>query len=369
MIPPTRWLQWGSLAWVAGYKMQWLRSAGASRRVESQMPALPPHELVAALLDGFEQSGHAAVLLSGVARHPRKFTVLAPDGQESSLWVYAWTLTPGGRPSLAHEYRVQMTSVSPPLHLNPDGPTVLVGYEPNLRLFAGFDLRRHRDFTPGSPSVQIDIRTVRQAFDDGLTFDRKSNDEIAVGIRPDHLVTYAQNAAELHRYGTQAPVLHLLKRATALEPIPQADLTRLARPRRRLIQTVSRLARSASFSHQVLDAYGHRCAVTGAQLRLVDAAHILPLGAPGSVDDVRNGVALSPTYHRAFDRALIYLDESYRMRLNEAKVRELEQMQVDCGLAAFREPLGQIHLPHKKSQWPNRAFIRKANRLRLVAED
>jgi len=52
------------------------------------------------------------------------------------------------------------------------------------------------------------------------------------------------------------------------------------------------------------------------QLRLVDAAHILPVHTEETIDDVRNGIALSPTYHRAFDGGLIYLDENYAMRIN-----------------------------------------------------
>ena len=56
--------------------------------------------------------------------------------------------------------------------------------------------------------------------------------------------------------------------------------------------------------------------ITVAQLRkrnldLVDAAHILPVGAPESIDDIRNGIAIAPTYHRAYDNGLIYLDEDY----------------------------------------------------------
>jgi len=51
-------------------------------------------------------------------------------------------------------------------------------------------------------------------------------------------------------------------------------------------------------------------------LRLIEAAHILPVGAEGSTDLVTNGICLSPTYHRAFDRALIYLDESMKMQLS-----------------------------------------------------
>jgi len=59
----------------------------------------------------------------------------------------------------------------------------------------------------------------------------------------------------------------------------------------------------------VRNAFMPRCAVTRIQLRLVEAAHILPVGAPGSIDHVCNGLALSPTFHRAFDDALIYLDK------------------------------------------------------------
>jgi putative restriction endonuclease len=66
-----------------------------------------------------------------------------------------------------------------------DGPTVLIGYEPELNLFAGFDLQRHRTFTIGSPSAQIDREELRRAETEGLRFHRKSHDEIAVGIRPD----------------------------------------------------------------------------------------------------------------------------------------------------------------------------------------
>src|SRR5271165_5589625 len=107
----------------------------------------------------------------------------------------------------------------------------------------------------------------------------------------------------------------------------------------------NRSTRYTAFKQRVLFAYGNRCAVTRAQLRLVDAAHILPVGAPGSADHVRNGIALSPTYHRAFDAGLVYLDEQYRMRLNDKRLQVLQAMNLAGGVEAFRAPLGQIFLP------------------------
>lgn len=132
------------------------------------------------------------------------------------------------------------------------------------------------------------------------------------------------------------------------------------------METVSRLSRLTCFRRQVLFAYGSRCAVTRIQLRLVDAAHILPVGAPGSSDHVRNGLALSPTYHRAYDNGLIYLDTEYRMHLNEARLGELAALSLDGGQDAFRAPLGLIFLPPDNAQWPAAEFIRKANKFRQI---
>ena len=297
-------------------------------------------------------------------RQPRRFIIMGQSAPQA-LTIYAWTLTFGGRPSLRDEYRIQMTSVESPLQLGTDGPTVLIGYEPTLNLFAGFDLQRHGTFTTGSPSVQIDIQALRRAETEGLSFHRKSNDEIAVGIRPDMFMAYAMNARVLHRYGQEANVLRLLNRALHQEP-SQQEVQILSTERQRVISEVSRLSRNAGFQRQVLFAYGQRCAVTRVQLRLVDAAHILPVGAPGSADHVRNGIALSPTYHRAFDAGLIYLDEQYRMRLNNGQLHVLDRLNLAGGIDVFRAPLGEIFLPPDPQQRPSSDFIRRANRFRQI---
>ncbi len=331
------------------------------------MPAISPYELRDAILSAIEDSGCAGVLVSSARVHPRKFIISFPDGSSTVLWVYAWTLTHGGRPSLPNEYRIQMTTVASPLAINPLGQTVLIGYDPSSKLFAGFDLKRHQTFTTGSPSVQIDINTVRNALQDGITFDRKTNDEIAIGFRPDQFVDYALASEHLHKYGAQPATLMLLKKATALQDITEPDIAALTEPRKRIIQTVSRLSRKANFKQQVLQAYDRRCAVTRVQLRLVDAAHILPVGAGDSVDVINNGLALSPTYHRAFDSGLIYLTEDREMQINPAKMADLKTLALDGGIDEFKAPLGRIFLPPDRAQWPRKEFICKANKFRGIA--
>lgn len=329
------------------------------------MPALSQTELVRAVLAAISDSGFSGITIPSVGK-PKRIAVTGTD-QSFILTVYVWTLTFGGRPALAQEYRIQMTSVQSPLQIAIDGPTVLLGYEPNLRLFSGFDIMRHRIFTTGSPSVQINVDRLREAEENGLSFHRKGNDEIAIGIRPDWLVTYSLNASAIHRYGREARLETLLNSATSVQPPTEHDLADLTRERRRLIERVSRFYRESNFKREVRFAYGNRCAVSGMQLGLIEAAHILPVGAPGSPDHVTNGIALSPTYHRAFDGALIYLDADLRMILNPVKVKEIAGLGLQGGLRQFRAPLEKrIFLPPDRNQWPNLRFINEANRYRRV---
>lgn len=107
--------------------------------------------------------------------------------------------------------------------------------------------------------------------------------------------------------------------------------------------------------------------MTRVQLRLVDAAHILPMGAPTSIDHVRNGIALSPTYHRAFDAGLIYLDDQFRMRLNDSNVHALQHLNLVLGLDSFKAPLGRIFLPPDPTQRPSANFIKRANKFRQIS--
>ena len=330
------------------------------------MPAITPRELIDSINDAIQESGFSAALTTPLRAHPRRFVVTSSSEDSFTLWVYAWTLTFGGRPALPNEYRIQMTTVESPLAMNPSGPTVLIGFEPASRMFAGFDLTRHATFTTGSPSVQIDVRKVQDALQSGFAFDRKSNDEIAVGIRPDQFINYALNAEHLHRYGRQPETFRLLERASALDAITPAEIEALPEPRRRIVQEVSRLSRKANFKQKVLYAYGNRCAVTRMQLKLIDAAHILPVGSPDSNDHVTNGLALSPTYHRAYDNGLIYLDDGYHMRINTARLTELSGLRLDGGIEKFKEPLGKILLPPDRAQWPKPGFIRRANNFRLI---
>ena len=254
------------------------------------MVALPPSKMIAAIEEAFNEAGASAILISNKTKNPRCFSVTA--GDNFSVWIYIWTLTHGGgaaRP--VDEYRIQLTSVTSPLKQNPDGSTILLGYEPNIKCFAGFDIRKHQRFSNRSPSIQININTLREAQRDGFAFLRKGNDEIAVGFRPDNILSYSQNADSFHQGGSDTKTSNLLSKIARFDKVTKTETEALPKERQRIVTKISRLVRSGDFRHKVTVAYDRRCAVTGLQLRLIEAAHILPVGAQGSIDEVKNGMS------------------------------------------------------------------------------
>ncbi len=329
------------------------------------MPAAAASVLTDAIIKAVEESGGSAEILSRTNQNPRKLAVKS-DGEAFSLYAYVWTLTFGGRPALPDEYRIQMTGVMSPLALNPSGKTCILGYDPSLEILAGFDVMRHRLFSTGSPSVQIDMNVLREAITNGISIDRKGNGEIACGIRPDFFLTYIRTSNEVHRYGDLN--LPVFKEAVNGRLPAQGVLSRLSLPRQKVVREVASLSRSASFRRLVLQAYDYRCAITGMQLRLVDAAHIIPVGMPRSTDEICNGLALTPTYHRAYDRGLIYLEEDYSFRLNEKKSQELREHNLSNGLSDLCAYLDRkMILPANREMWPKVDYIRQAKAIRNTA--
>lgn len=327
------------------------------------MPALRQNLLIGRVLSAIAASGATAIQTSAERRNPRIFRVTR-DRTSYDLWVYIWTVTHGGASRSEEEFRIQKTSVEVPLPRNPDGPTVLIGWDEVRHVFAGFDFELHRSFTPGSPSAQVPLSVLSEARTTGFAVARKSNDELTYAFTPENFLNYVDQVSPLHR---EAPAVEeLVRRAIAAPEVP-LELAQLPEGRRRVVLTVQALSRDARFRRGVLNAYVNRCAVTGCQLGLLDAAHILPVGAPRSHDGITNGLALSPTYHRAFDAGLIYLDPTYVMRINEARVRQLRADGLDGGYPEFAAPLGRrIHLPRDVQFRPDPEMVRLANVYRRI---
>jgi putative restriction endonuclease len=125
------------------------------------------------------------------------------------------------------------------------------------------------------------------------------------------------------------------------------------------------MKRDNSFRARVLRAYGYRCAFSGIQLKLVDAAHIVPVSYETSTDETSNGIALSPIHHKAYDNGLLTFNEKYQILFNDKEIHILKKIGLDGGIDKFKRDLRPIiDTPPALTDRPNIAYIRTANQLR-----
>ena len=329
------------------------------------MARLPKPELLAAVERAVLDGGWSYLHLSAPTEHPARYSVFCGD-QSFAARVYIWNLTPGGRNRPLDEWRIQVTGVDQFL-LEENGKTLILGWEGQRGVFAGFDPHKHSGPVGYSPSIQLRERSLDAAARDGLAVHNKGNDELAVAFRPDFLATYMANAERLHQCGEFESEIDLLKRiGSDVANVDDADmLGMVAEPRRYAVVAARRALREIGFRNRVLGAYGYRCAMCGIQLRLLDAAHILPAAHPDSTDGTDNGVAVCALHHRAYDRTLVTFDARFRTHANDAVIERLAAENEDGGLAAFRRNLRPIlSLPSDRRNRPAQRFVKRANELR-----
>jgi putative restriction endonuclease len=241
----------------------------------------------------------------------------------------------------------------------------VLGWWVEAEVFAGFDVRKHRGNLGRSPSFQVRKECLQQAALNGFYPCAKENQEIAIAFRPDFLVEYVRNLEALHDFGQSPSDLAVLDSVATNPEVNTEDIQISDNVRKTTVVTVSKKLRAVNFRKRVLTAYTFRCAICGLQLRLVDAAHIVPVTHEHSTDETRNGLALCALHHRAYDQALITVWDDYSVKLNENRVLELSQAREDSGLDAFSQGLRPIILlPAALSDRPHTEYIRIANQVR-----
>ena len=319
-----------------------------------------------------QESGWSFLHLSPRREHPARYRIFR-DATGHRIRVYVWNLSHGGgarRP--VHEYRIQITGIEGPTgsqQFQPEigGKTLILGWWDDVGVFAGFDYTFHSAPLGSSPSIQIGEAALHAAHTDGFAPHNRSNGELAIAFRPDFLGTYIDNLESLHACGKSFNEIEMLTEiATDPGSVPDSTIEEnVAKDRQFAVVTTKRALRELDFRDRVLTAYGHQCAMCGIQLKLLDAAHILPVVHPDSTDDTRNGVALCALHHRAYDRAFVTFDDTFQIRHNEKTAASFKASNQDGGLASFTKALRPLLiLPPDKKDRPNPAFIKESNRLR-----
>jgi len=119
----------------------------------------------------------------------------------------------------------------------------------------------------------------------------------------------------------------------------------------------SRLFRDRAFARKIASAYDFTCAMTGLKLingggrPEIEAAHIRPVGeAHHGPDSIRNGLALSRTFHWMFDRGVISVADDYRVLVLQKSIPDQ--------LKHLLLPGGKIRVPDDPLLRPHPQFLR-----------
>jgi putative restriction endonuclease len=334
------------------------------------------------LIRTLERQGATILVHGGVERRPAHITIRTADGNTDCM-LYLWSVTHGGNNRPAHERRIQITGVGESnFPLQPGTRTIIGGFNEESGAWAFWDARHHSRFSTNSPSFQINIATLEDAGVQGLAAQLRPvhgpdgrevvGYEVAAAIAPDSLFWYLQHGESLHNVDEEAEEVSDLVDANPEEErrfIDESETPDQANRRIELIETLRR-HREASFRPAVLQAYQYRCAICGTALKLVDAAHIVPVLHPQSTDDVTNGIALCRLHHAAYDNGLLGIQSNYALTLNPIAVDRINRAHLNNGLEVFRDNLPErIELPSVNEVRPSPQNLRLGLEARQFPSD
>mgnify|MGYP001179765974 CR=1 FL=1 len=117
------------------------------------------------------------------------------------------------------------------------------------------------------------------------------------------------------------------------------------------------------FRDKLIKKYDSKCALLGIHSSLCDAAHILPYSdCENSNDkyDVNNGILLSATLHKAYDRNYFWIDEnSCQIKINYSALAkdEIDDLKA-VGLNGFED----FYVPELDNKY-GKEYLRKRNEI------
>ena len=244
--------------------------------------------------------------------------------------------------------------------------TVVLGYLADKKVFTAWNpfLLRARFNEKDTVSVYSRFSKQKQAALQGIAVYINKKNEKAISFKPEYLGLYLENINKIHLLD-ESDLEELIKKSDRLEDENIDGSIELEGEK--LTITHTRYNRDPKFRKNVYDAYGHRCAMCGIQLQLIEAAHIVPHSHEKGTDDVGNGICLCALHHTAYDQSLIYFNGSFDIKINRMKMDYLVKIGKDSGLHTFEKmQFVKIKLPENHTLRPSIENINLANNIRGI---
>ncbi len=249
--------------------------------------------------------GEAVQLLEVGTGWPSRMSVITPTGL-LSISAHISTVSPHARAE--YEWRFQ----------NPGNRSPVLAPTGSFPLLIGYDIWDQKEVlvvVDGTSrvgrvarfSILFDKRICREASRTGWSEYRSSAGETIYCIKP-HLLPLL---VEVISCGLTISASDLAGAARASDLVGVED----ENTRERLRRLVSSYVRDARFGRAVREAYNSKCAFCGVGLGLTAGAHIYPVSAPNSPDEVWNGIALCHNHHSAFDRHRIWVNSDFSIQV------------------------------------------------------
>ncbi|UNK43580.1 HNH endonuclease [Luteimonas sp. S4-F44] len=160
------------------------------------------------------------------------------------------------------------------------------------------------------------------------------------------------------RAGEMLSVVQMVEAASAsgAADTPQDQPAAMAAAAARATKAVKILVRKAGAGRKIRSAYAYTCAMCGIGSNLLEGAHIFPVEAPGSTDEVWNGLSLCHNHHGAFDQHLIWVDPATKaIRLHPSL---LEEARTNVGTRHFVESTRErLEPPTQPTHRPRREMF------------
>ena len=207
--------------------------------------------------------------------------------------------------------------------------------------------------------------SLERASKEGISVYKDTDSQVVISFKPEYLGLYIENFKTMH-LSDEKTLLELIGISDVVDETEEIG-ERIEISNLIFQMTKPRVKRNPEFRRMVCKAYEHRCAFSGIQLELIEAAHIIPFSHEKGIDSVQNGICLSALHHKAYDDGLLFIDKNYNINLNDKKVEYLEKVNRDGGMQKFLKlQYEKIKLPTSKLNYPSIEFISIANKVRGI---